>query len=323
MAVLAVLATGPAVVGAGPAGPGGAPVGVPSRPALDPLDLALVRGEAVFEALRVFGGRPFRLEAHLDRLAASARAIDLPLPDGLEDLAARAVAAAGGGDVVLRLICTKGPEGSGEPRRGAPVDREGSGEPRRGAPVDRDGGGGPVAFAICTDIPASFEQERARGLRLVLLTTATDPLVRAASPWLLAGVKTISYATNMAAQRTARARGADDAVLVGLGGELLEAPTASLWWRTGQTLFTPSLDLGILAGITRATLCDLAPTLGLKVLEGVYTAEDLLAADEAFLSSSTREIMPVVEVDATPIAGGHPGPTATTLQSALRQLAAS
>jgi 4-amino-4-deoxychorismate lyase len=309
MAVLAVLATGPGVVGAGPAGPGGAPVGVPSRPALDPLDLALVRGEAVFEALRVFGGRPFRLEAHLDRLAASARAIDLPLPGGLEDLAARAVAAAGGGDVVLRLICTKGPEGSGEPRRGAPVDR--------------DGAGGPAAFAICTDIPASFEQERARGLRLVLLTTATDPLVRAASPWLLAGVKTISYATNMAAQRTARARGADDAVLVGLGGELLEAPTASLWWRTGQTLFTPSLDLGILAGITRATLCDLAPTLGLKVLEGVYTAEDLLAADEAFLSSSTREIMPVVEVDATPIAGGHPGPTAATLQSALRQLATS
>ena len=292
MAVLAVLATGPGVVGAGP---GGAPVGVPWRPALDPLDLALVRGEAVFEALRVFGGRPFRLEAHLDRLAASARAIDLPLPDGLEDLAARAVAAAGGNDVVLRLICTKGPEGDG----------------------------GPAAFAICTDIPASFEQERARGLRLVLLTTATDPLVRAASPWLLAGVKTISYATNMAAQRTARARGADDAVLVGLGGELLEAPTASLWWRTGQTLFTPSLDLGILAGITRATLCDLAPTLGLKVLEGVYTAEDLLAADEAFLSSSTREIMPVVEVDATPIAGGHPGPTAATLQSALRQLAAS
>lgn len=287
MAVLAVLATGP--------GAAGVPVGVPSRPALDPLDLALVRGEAVFEALRVDAGRPFRLEAHLDRLAASASAIDLPLPAGLEDLAARAVAAAGGGDMVLRLICTKGPEGSGD--------------------------GGPVEFAICTDIPASFEAERARGLRLVLLTTATDPLLRAASPWLLAGVKTISYATNMAAQRTARARGADDAVLVGLGGELLEAPTASLWWRTGQTLFTPSLDLGILAGITRATLCDLAPTLGLKVLEGVYTAEDLLAADEAFLSSSTREIMPVVEVDATPIASGHPGPVAATLQSALRQLA--
>jgi 4-amino-4-deoxychorismate lyase len=299
MAVRAVLATGPGAVPD------------PSRPALDPLDLALVRGEAVFEALRVYGGRPFRLDAHLARLAASARAIELALPEGLEALAARAVAAAGGGDAILRLICTSGPEGSGEPRGGAPVDREGP------------EGGGPVAFAICTDVPASFEAARRRGLRLVLLTTATDPLLRAASPWLLPGVKTISYATNMAAQRAARASGADDAVLVGLGGELLEAPTANLWWRTGQTLHTPSLDLGILAGITRAVVRDLAPTLGLRVLEGVFTAEDLAAADEAFLSSSTRELMPVIEVDGAPIATGHPGPTTADLQAALRRLATS
>jgi 4-amino-4-deoxychorismate lyase len=291
MRVLAVVATGPGVVD-GPR-PGGA-----TRPALDPLDLALVRGDAVFEALRTCGGRPFRLREHLDRLAGSAAALELPLPGGLEELALRAVAEAGGGDAVLRLICTRGPEGP-----------PGAGE------------GGPAAFAICTEIPASFETERARGLRLVLLTTAADPLVRAASPWLLPGVKSISYATNMAAQRTARARAADDAVLVGLGGELLEAPTASLWWRSGKTLFTPSLDLGILAGITRAVLADLAPTLGLKVLEGVYTAEDLAAADEAFLSSSTREVMPVVEVDGTPIADGRPGPAAADLQTALRHLA--
>ena len=297
MAVLAVLATGPGVVeGRG-------------RPALDPLDLALVRGDAVFEALRVYAGRPFRLGAHLDRLARSAEAIDLPLPGGLEDLATRAVAAAGGGDAVLRLICTRGREGSGEGGPPSPVDREGSGE------------GGPAAFAICTDIPGSYEEERRRGLRLVLLTTATDPLVRAASPWLLPGVKTISYAVNMAAQRAARARGADDAVLVGLGGELLEAPTANLWWRTGHTLHTPSLDLGVLAGITRTVLRELAPGLGLKVLEGVFTAEDLAAADEAFLSSSTREIMPVVEVDGAPVADARPGPAAADLQSALRRLA--
>jgi 4-amino-4-deoxychorismate lyase len=278
MAVLAVVATGPG-------------------PALDPLDLALVRGEAVFEAMRVYAGRPFRLRAHLDRLAASARAVELPLPGGLEELAARAVAAAGAGDtdVVLRLICTKGPEGSGEP----------------------------AAFGICSDVPASFEEERRRGLRVVLLTTATDPLVRAASPWLLPGAKTISYAVNMAAQRAARAGGADDAVLVGLGGELLEAPTASLWWRSGHTLHTPSLDLGILAGITRAVLCDLAPGLGLKVAEGVYTAGDLAAADEAFLSSSTRELMPVVSVDGAPVADGRPGPAAADLQAALRHLAAT
>jgi len=282
VAVLAVLALGPGVAKG-------------ARPALDPLDLALLRGEAVFEALRVYGGRPFRLQAHLDRLAASAAAVDLPLPAGLEELAGRAAAAAGGGDAVLRLICTRGPDVPGE--------------------------GGPAAFAICTDVPGSFEEERRRGLRLVLLTTATDPLLRAASPWLLAGVKTISYALNMAAQRTARAGGADDAVLVGLDGELLEAPTANLWWRTGHTLHTPSLELGILAGITRTVVGELAPGLGLKVLDGVFTAEALTSADEAFLSSSTREIMPVVEVDGAPIADGRPGPTATALQAALRRLA--
>jgi 4-amino-4-deoxychorismate lyase len=292
VAVLAVLALDPGVVAG-------------ARPALDPLDLALLRGEAVFEAMRVYGGRPFRLQAHLDRLAASAAAIDLVLPAGLEDLAGRAVEAAGGGDAVLRLICTKGPD-----------DREGSGEPPRGSAE-----GGPVAFAICTDIPEAFEEERRRGLRLILLTTAADPLLRAASPWLLPGAKTISYALNMAAQRAARARGADDAVLVGLGGELLEAPTANLWWRTGHTLHTPSLDLGILAGITRTVVADLAPGLGLKVLDGVFGAEDLTAADEAFLSSSTRELMPVVEVDGAPIADGRPGPTAAALQAALRHLA--
>ena len=299
MAVLAVLSLGlGAGTGVGSGGPEGrlaAGVTSGTPPGLDPLDLALVRGEAVFEAMRVYGGRPFRLRAHLARLTASAGAIDLPLPGGLEDLAGRAVAAAGGGDAVLRLICTKGREGTGV--------------------------GGPAAFAICTDIPASFEEERRRGLRLVLLTTATDPLLRAASPWLLPGVKTISYAVNMAAQREARARGADDAVLVGLGGELLEAPTANLWWRTGHTLHTPSLELGILAGITRAVLHELAPGLGLKVLDGVFTAEALTAADEAFLSSSTREIMPVVEVDGAPIADGRPGPAAAALQAALRRLA--
>jgi 4-amino-4-deoxychorismate lyase len=280
MTVLAVAASGAGLAGG-------------ARPALDPLDLALVRGEAVFETVRVYGGRPFRLGAHLERLAASASALDLAVPEGLDELAIRAVAAAGERDAVLRLVCTRGQEA---------------------APA-------PAAFAICTELPPDWEQERRRGLKLVLLTMACDPLVRAASPWLLPGVKTTSYAVNMAAQRAARARGADDAVFVGLGGELLEAPTASLWWRSGDTLYTPSLQLGILAGITRAALFELAPGVGLRALEGVFTAEDLLAADEAFLSSSTREVMPVIEVDGAPVADGTPGPGAADLQAALRRLA--
>src|SRR4029450_9656987 len=95
----------------------------------------------VFEARRPSGGRPSRLAPPLERLAASARAIELPLPAGLEDLAARAIDAAGGGDLVLRLICTKGPEGT----------------------PPGSAGGGPVAVAICTDIPASYGGDGGRG----------------------------------------------------------------------------------------------------------------------------------------------------------------
>lgn len=278
--VLAVVATGP---GASPgAGPG-----------LSPLDLALVRGEAGFETMRVYGGRPFRLDAHLDRLAVSAAGLDLALPHGLRELAGQALESAGPGDAVLRLICTRG----------------------------IDGEFASTAFAIVSELPPEYELERRRGLRLVLLTLAVDPLVRAASPWLLPGVKSTSYAVNMAAQRQARRMGADDAVFVGLGGELLEGPTANLWWLAGDTLYTPALDLGILAGVTRLTLLELAAGSGYRVVEGVYTAEDLADAEEAFTSSSTREIMPVATIDGRPVGSGAPGPAAAALQAALRRAA--
>jgi branched-subunit amino acid aminotransferase/4-amino-4-deoxychorismate lyase len=261
---------------------------------VSPLDLGLLRGDAVFEAVRVYQGRPFRLDAHLARLATSAAAVDLAVPAELEELLGRAVAACDGVDAVLRLVCTRGAEGSDAP----------------------------ALIAVVTELPPGLEAYRARGLGIALLTTAADPLVRAGSPWLLPGVKATSYAVNMAARRAAKARGADDAVLVGLGGELLEAPTANLWWRSGSELFTPALDLGILAGITRAALRELAGPAGYRVVEGVFTADDLVGAEEAFLSSTVVEVMPVVEVDGVPIGDGRPGQAAARLQAALRALAA-
>src|SRR5919197_697918 len=132
-------------------------------------------------------------------LAVVAARPELPLPAGLEELARRALDEARAGDAVLRIICTRGTE----------TDLV------------------PTTFAIVTEVPGEYEEQRRRGLRVALLTMAVDPLIRTASPWLLPGVKTTSYAVNMAAQRAARSRGADDAVFVGLGGELLESPTAS------------------------------------------------------------------------------------------------
>src|SRR5207248_7046107 len=96
---------------------------------------------------------------------------------------------------------------------------------------------------------------------------------------------------------------------------LLECPTANVWWRKGDALFTPSLDLPILAGVTRAVVAELYEG---EVVEGAFPLGDLLAADEAFLSASNREVMPVVAVDAHAIGDGRPGPAARALQQALR-----
>jgi 4-amino-4-deoxychorismate lyase len=127
-----------------------------------------------------------------------------------------------------------------------------------------------------------------------------------------------SYAVNMAAEAEARARGADDAVFVRDDGVVLEGPVTNVWWRLGSTLYTPSLDLGILAGVTRAVMIEVAPTVGYQIAEGVYPLADVVAAEEAFTTSSVREVMPVVELDARPL---ERGPAADALQQALREQA--
>src|SRR5262249_23864416 len=135
----------------------------------------------------------------------------------------------------------------------------------------------------------------------------------------LPGVKSTSYAVNMAAEAEARRRGVDEALFVDADGIVLEGTVTNVWWRRDDTLYTPSRDLGILAGVTRATLMELAPECGVGVREGAYPIDQLLSADEAFTSSSVREVMPLVEIDERPIGRG---PAADALQAALRELAA-
>jgi branched-subunit amino acid aminotransferase/4-amino-4-deoxychorismate lyase len=99
---------------------------------------------------------------------------------------------------------------------------------------------------------------------------------------------------------------------------VLEAPTSNVWFREGDRLFTPSLTLPLLAGVTRATLRELAPGLGYEVEEGVFALDRLKGSDEVFLSASIREVMPVIAVDATELPRG---PAAAALQGALRAVA--
>jgi branched-subunit amino acid aminotransferase/4-amino-4-deoxychorismate lyase len=135
---------------------------------------------------------------------------------------------------------------------------------------------------------------------------------------VLATAKSTSYAENMAAQDTAAERGADDALLVAHDGTVLEAPTANVWWREGERLLTPSLELPILAGVTRAVVLELAPAAGYGVEEGSFPLERLVAADEVFLTSSIREVMPVSAVDGAPIPMDG---ASVALQRALRRAA--
>jgi 4-amino-4-deoxychorismate lyase len=260
----------------------------PGEPVVRADDEALLRGRAAFETLRVYGGRPFRLEAHLDRLVGSAASIDLPPleRDALEQLVPLVLDAAAEKDAVLRLVWTAGPAG-----------------------------GQATGLALVTPIPEWIEETRARGARGVSLLG-----VRAAVPWLLPGVKSTSYAVNMAAEAEARRRGADEAVFVDADGVVLEGTVTNVWWRAGDTLRTPALELGILAGVTRAALLELAAPAGFEVEEGVFPLENLLAAEEAFTSSSVRELMPLVEVDGRELGRG---PAADALQAALRDLAAT
>ena len=274
MSLVAVAATGRGLVD-------------PDDPVIRADDEALLRGRAAFETLRVYAGTPFRVDAHLDRLEASARSIELPGVSRaeLESLASLVLAERPGGDAVLRLVWTGGSDA-----------------------------GPPTGLAILSEIPGWIEDARARGVRVVSLLG-----MRAVAPWLLPGVKSTSYAVNMAAEAEAKRRGADEAIFVDQDGIVLEGTVTNVWWRTGRTLFTPSLELGILAGVTRAALIELAEGLGYDVDEGTYALDTLLAAEEAFTSSSVRELLPWVELD------GHAyerGPAADELQRALRELAA-
>jgi branched-chain amino acid aminotransferase len=226
---------------------------LPAADAVVPAtDEGLLRGDGVFEVLRLYGGRPYALEEHLERLARSAENLRLPvdLAAVRADVARLLDAAAGEPDPgCLRIVLTRGG--------------------RR--------------LLLTESLP-----EHAPAIRLASVTYAP---VR-----LLDGIKSLSYGANMLATRIAREQGADEALLVTPHGRVLEAPTSSIFWVAGGRVLTPPLGDHILASITRALAFELA-----GAQERSCTLEELLAADEAFLASTTRELQPVASVDGHPI----------------------
>jgi branched-chain amino acid aminotransferase len=218
-----------------------------SEARIEATDEGLLRGDGVFEVIRLYDGEPFALEEHLDRLERSAAAIELPVDRGAvasETAALLDAAGAHGGQ--LRIVLTRGG--------------------RR--------------LLLTEPLPT-------RGETVAVATVTYAPSV------ILTGAKTLSYAANMEATRLAKSKGADEAILVRPDGIVLEAPTSALFWANSEgRLVTPEIASGILESITRARVVN-----ELKVEEGSFMVEDLAAAGEAFLASTTREVQPISSVD--------------------------
>jgi branched-chain amino acid aminotransferase len=259
----------------------------PEEAVIPVLDHGFLFGDSVYEVLWWHHGALIQEKDHLDRLEASAGRLYMDVQVPREDLVAameQTVRAAGAGprdDAYVRLIVTRGT---------GPLGLDFSRVSRRSvvimvAPADRPG-----------------EAVVRRGLRVALVhrlrlnARALDP-----------GAKTGNYLNNVLALHEARMAGADDAIMLNQAGEVTEATTANVYAVTAGALVTPPLEAGILKGTTRTRILGLCGEAGIDAREATLLPAALRGADEVFLSSSVRGILPVVAIDGAPVGDGRPG----------------
>jgi 4-amino-4-deoxychorismate lyase len=257
----------------------------PQTPLLHADDLAVVRGDGIFESLLVRDGRPCLLEAHLGRLTQSARLMDLPEPDLPRWRSAVATAASawteqGGQEGVLRLVYSRGRE-SGSPA---------------------------TAFAMIGALPGRVAGVRKDGVAALTLARGLPADGATDMPWLLAGAKTLSYAVNMAALRHAERQGAGDVIFVSSDGYILEGPrstvviaTESEYGAGNSALFTPPPWYPILRGTTQQALFEVARNKGYDCDYRALRYADLVAAQGVWLVSSITLAARVHTLDGKPL----------------------
>ena len=250
----------------------------PATPLLRADDLGVLRGDGCFESVRLRAtGELDDLDEHLDRLAGSAAALELPVTDrgDWQRLVGGLVAAWDHpGEAVLRLVVTRGLQE----------------------------GGRPTAFALLAPVSAEQLRQRREGVRVLTLSRGLVADATVEAPWLLGGVKAISYAVNMAALRYAHANAADDVVFLSADGQLLEAPTATVvWLRAGVLCSPPAAPLGILDSVTVRRLFARAAEHGFGTAIRRGTVDDLRAADGVWLVSSIRLAAAVTTLDGKPV----------------------
>jgi len=268
----------------------------PDTAAISVFDHGLLYGDGVFEGIRYYHGKPFRLRAHLERLDYSAHAIALPLPyhfDALAEAVRETVAAAGNPDGYLRLVVTRGSGPLGlDPRRC----------------------GQPNCFILASPLAMVSNEARARGARLIIAATR-----RLGPDGLDPRVKSLNYLNHILARIEANNAGADEAILLNAQGRVAEGTADNIFIVRRGELLTPPVIEGALEGITRNTLLELAAQAGIRAREAPLAPYDLYTADECFLTGTGAELIPVREVEGRPVQV-CPGPVYKGLLARYREV---
>jgi branched-chain amino acid aminotransferase len=252
---------------------------------VSPLDRGFLFGDSVYETVRTYGGRPFLLRPHLLRLRRSAERLEIPYDEGLLDIEKEVLAtlaAAGLPETALRVVLTRGrgPLGYATEECGAPTLV--------------------VHARLCPQLPDAFLREGV-DVAIVEVTrnarTALDP-----------SIKSSNLLNNFLAWKAAQRLGAYEPILLNAADRLTEGASSNLFVVRSGRLLTPSLEDGLLEGITRGLVLDLARGARIDASEESLAGNDLRTADEAFLTSTLKGVLPIRRCDGWPIRHGRPGP---------------
>ena len=260
-------------------------------------DHGLLYGDGVFEGLRSYSGKVFRLDRHLDRLYESARAIWLEIPIKQSDLAKAVndtLRANSLEDAYIRLVVTRGAGSLG-------LDPNRTSDPQ---------------VIIITDKIALYPAELyERGLDIITAST-----IRNHPAALSPRIKSLNYLNNILAKIEGLQAGCIEALMLNTKGEVAECTGDNIFLVRGGVLLTPPLDAGILEGVTRDAVIELARQSKIEVREMPLTKHDVYIADECFLTGTAAEIIPVVKVDSRTIGTGKPGPMMRDLEKRFKKL---
>jgi branched-chain amino acid aminotransferase len=260
------------------------------------FDHGLLYGDGVFEGIRMYHNRIFKLREHIERLYWSAKAILLEIPMTPAELTAACVAtcqANGLRDGYIRLLVTRGKGTLGLDPRRCPK---------------------PSVIIIAATIQLYPEKYYQEGLTIVTVPT-TRNLVNSVNP----AIKSLNYLNNILARIEANNAGVEEAIMLNTEGFVAECTGDNVFIVQKGRLYTPPLSAGALYGITRNTVIDAANALGIPVGEPNLTRYDIYIADEMFLTGTAAEMVPVVKVDGRVIGNGKPGPVTAQLLAAFKE----